>query len=95
MDPHGGAPIPVWDIAARAFPDSERIIAMAARQKAHERASSIGTLLQYSWGMSDLLTLSGKQAGTGCPAQSTNQAKAEPSARPHDSPAAGSLSGQP
>lgn len=70
LAPDGGAPIPVWDIAARAFPDSERIIAMAARQKAHERASCIGTILQYSWGMSDLLTLSGKQAGTGYPAKS-------------------------
>jgi hypothetical protein len=58
MDPHGGAPIPIWDIAARAFPDSERIVAMASRQKAYERASSIGTILQYSWGISDLLTLS-------------------------------------
>ena len=95
LAPDGGAPIPVWDIAARAFPDSERIIAMAVRQKTHERASSIGTILQYSWGMSDLLTLSGKQAGTGYPAKSTNPAPAEPSARPDDSPAAGSLSGQP
>ncbi len=59
IGPHGGAPIPVWDIAARAFPDSEKIVAMAYRQKAHERASSIGTILQYSWGISDLLTLSG------------------------------------
>lgn len=56
IEPQGGVPIPVWDIATRAFPDSEKIAAMAARQKAHERSDSIGTLLQYSWGLSDLLT---------------------------------------
>jgi hypothetical protein len=59
MDPRGGAPIPVWDIAARAFPDSEAIRAMAARQKEHERAGAVGTVLQYSWGLSDLLALPG------------------------------------
>lgn len=64
MEPRGGAPIPVWDIAARAYPDSEKIQAIALRQKTHERSSSIGTIVQYSWGISDLLTLPGSHAAT-------------------------------
>jgi hypothetical protein len=60
IESQGGVPIPVWDIAARAFPASKKLLAMAVRQKAHERATSIGTILQYSWGISELLTLPGR-----------------------------------
>ena len=59
LDPERGVPIPTWDLAARTFPDSQAIQSVALRQKAHETPSSIGTIIQYSWGLSDLLNIQG------------------------------------
>jgi len=55
MGGDGGVPIPVWDLAAEAFPESGPIRAMAMRQQAHVRADRIDTFLQYSWGFKELL----------------------------------------
>lgn len=53
----GGLPIPVWDLAARAFPESQAIQGMAVRQKALEQPKDPDRYLQYAWGFSDLLSL--------------------------------------